>query len=404
MSPTASATFALEAALVSLAPDALLSLTNGAFSERWLAIARSRGIAAQELAVPWGSSVDPDELRRVLRKSRPEVVTVVHCETSTGVLNPIEELARVIRAESDALVLVDAVSSLAGAALETDGWGLDVVVTASQKALALPPGLAFFSVSERAWQRIETVESRGFYTDFLRYRDKHAQAGPITTPAIPLVYALDAQLDRILAEGVEARWRRHRDLAGRGRSSEGHAVRAYGVNGRSEEESMRCHRRRRATPQSRRNPVPPFGLGAVSGALRRCGSSTMAPHRLRRRALHRTRKRPQRDPRYFCHGLLGSLTETWSAAPASSMLLGSVRTRPLWLPGDSARARGRGPRRRTGTAGFRGRKRLRSFQEFESSFGHMAEIDESRPDRCRGDRLLATLTDTEKQGNGQFNA
>jgi aspartate aminotransferase-like enzyme len=206
---TSSATFALEAALVSLAPKRVLSLTNGAFSERWLAIARSHGIKAEELAVPWGSAIDPDLLRSALKKDTPEVVTMVHCETSTGVLNPIEELARVVREESDALALVDAVSSLAGAVVETDDWGLDVVVTASQKALGLPPGLAIFSVSERGWERMSSAQMRGFYTDFLRYRDKHEAGGPITTPAIPLIYALDAQLDRILDEGIEARWQRH---------------------------------------------------------------------------------------------------------------------------------------------------------------------------------------------------
>ncbi len=209
---TSSATFALEAALVSLAPERLLCLTNGAFSERWLAIARSHGIEAAQLAVEWGSAVDGDRLAAALREHRPDVVTVVHCETSTGVLNPIEELARVVREESASLVLVDAVSSLAGAQVEPEAWGLDVVVTASQKALGLPPGLSFFSVSERAWERVDRVERRGFYTDFRRYRDKHALAGPITTPAIPLVYALDEQLDHILAEGIEARWRRHHKL------------------------------------------------------------------------------------------------------------------------------------------------------------------------------------------------
>lgn len=209
---TSSATFALEAALVSLAPKRLLCVTNGAFSERWLAIARSRGIQAAQLELGWGEAADPEALAAAVREHRPEVVTMVHCETSTGVLNPVAELARAAREEGDALILVDAVSSLAGAPVETDDWGLDVVVTASQKALALPPGLALFAVSERAERRIESVTDRGFYTDFLRYRDKHARAGPITTPAIPLVYALDAQLDRILGEGMEARWSRHERL------------------------------------------------------------------------------------------------------------------------------------------------------------------------------------------------
>lgn len=209
---TSSATFVLEAALVSLAPERLLCVTNGAFSERWLTIARSRGLEAAELALPWGSAVDPARLREALERHRPDVVTMVHCETSTGVLNPIEALAREVSRAGEALVLVDAVSSLAGAAVEPDLWALDVVVTASQKALGLPPGLALFTLSDRAWQRVSKAARRGFYTDFARYRDKHAADGPITTPAIPLVYALDRQLNRILDEGIEARWQRHLDL------------------------------------------------------------------------------------------------------------------------------------------------------------------------------------------------
>lgn len=237
---TSSATFALEAALVSLAPKRLLALTNGAFSERWLAIARSHGLDAAQLATPWGSAVEPDLLRMAIRDRTPDVVTMVHCETSTGVLNPVEALARVVREESDALILVDAVSSLAGAALEMDAWGLDVVVSASQKALGLPPGLAFFSVSERAWERVAAVERRGYYTDFLRYRDKHAQDGPITTPAIPLIYALDAQLDRVHQEGIEARWQRHRDLETQTRTWAAGAGFQYASNANAGSPTVSC--------------------------------------------------------------------------------------------------------------------------------------------------------------------
>src|SRR4029453_5304650 len=104
-----------------------------------------------------GKAVDPDLVRQALRRARYDAVTMVHSETSSGALNPIAELARVVREESDALVVVDAVSSLGGAPVETDAWGLDVVLTASQKALALPPGLAFAAVSDRAEQRMRTV-------------------------------------------------------------------------------------------------------------------------------------------------------------------------------------------------------------------------------------------------------
>jgi aspartate aminotransferase-like enzyme len=217
MVATGSATLVMESALVSTVPPAgaVLNLTCGAFSERWHAIARALGRAADRVSVPWGEAIDPDLVRRALERGRYRAVTVVHNETSTGVINPLAEIARTIREQSDALVLVDAVSSLAGAPVETDAWGLDLVLTGSQKALAAPPGLAPFALSERAAARAEAVPHRGFYTDLLRYRTKHREGGTITTPAVSLFFALDRQLDRILAEGLEARWDRHRRLRDR---------------------------------------------------------------------------------------------------------------------------------------------------------------------------------------------
>jgi aspartate aminotransferase-like enzyme len=212
---TSSSTFVMEASLISTVESSVLNLTSGAFSERWHAITRSLGKDADRVSVPWGEAVDPELVRQALRRKRYEAVTVVHNETSTGVMNPVEEIARVVHEESDALVLVDAVSSLGGAPVETDAWGLDVVLAGTQKALALPPGMTVFSLSERAADRATTIEHRGFYTDLLRYRDKHRAGGTITTPAIPILYALDYQLDRILEEGIEQRWERHRGLSDR---------------------------------------------------------------------------------------------------------------------------------------------------------------------------------------------
>lgn len=217
MIATGSATLVMESALISTVPPggAVLNLTCGAFSERWHAIGRALGRAADRVAVPWGEAIDPDLMRRALARRRYRAVTVVHNETSTGVINPLAEIARAIREESDALVIVDAVSSLGGAPVETDAWGLDLVLAGSQKALAAPPGLAPFALSERAAVRAEAVPHRGFYTDLLRYRSKHREGGTITTPAVPLYFALDRQLDRIVAEGLEPRWERHRRLRDR---------------------------------------------------------------------------------------------------------------------------------------------------------------------------------------------
>jgi len=214
---TGSATLVMEMALSSTVRERVLYLTCGAFSERWQAIGRSLGREGDAVAVPWGQGVDPDLVRRALRrasgKAPYEAVTLVHNETSTGVVNPVAEIARVVREESDALLLVDSVSGLGGAPFETAQWGVDLVLVGGQKGLALPPGLTFFTFSDRLAERAAAIPHRGFYTDLLRYRDKHRTVGgTITTPAIPLLYAAEHQTRRILAEGMEARWRRHGGL------------------------------------------------------------------------------------------------------------------------------------------------------------------------------------------------
>ena len=213
MVATGSSTLFMEASLVSLAGGSVLHLVNGAFAERWLAIGRALGREADEVSVPWGDAVDPDLVRAAVRRKRYAAVTVVHNETSTGVVNPVEEIARVVREECDALVLVDAVSSLGGVPVESDAWHLDFVFAGVQKGIAAPPGLAVCTFSERAERRAESIAHRGFYTDLLRYRDKQREGGPITTPAIAECFALERQLQRIRAEGVEARWARHQSLA-----------------------------------------------------------------------------------------------------------------------------------------------------------------------------------------------
>ncbi len=212
MVATASSTLVMEGAIVSTVASDVLHLTCGAFAERWHQISLSHGRNADTVTAPWGQAIDPELVRRALRRKRYEAVAVTHNETSTGVLNPLAEIAAVVREESDALILVDAVSGLGGARLEADAWGLDVVLAGSQKALAVPPGLVFFTFSERAAERAAAIEHRGFYTDLLRYRDKHRAGGTITTPAMAQIYAADRQLDNMLEEGMEARWRRHLEL------------------------------------------------------------------------------------------------------------------------------------------------------------------------------------------------
>jgi aspartate aminotransferase-like enzyme len=209
---TGSATLVMETAVISTVTSEVLNLTCGAFGERWHAISLALGKKADKLDVPWGRAIEPDMVRQMLQRKSYEAVTLTHSETSTGVINPIQEIAAAIREESDALILVDAVSSLGGAPIETDEWGLDLVLASTQKALAVPPGLTLFSISERAAERAGGVANKGFYTDLLRYRDQHRKSGTITTPAVSILYALDRQLDVILEEGMEARWERHAAL------------------------------------------------------------------------------------------------------------------------------------------------------------------------------------------------
>jgi aspartate aminotransferase-like enzyme len=207
---TCSATGFMEMAVRSGVRQRALSLVSGAFGERFAAIVAAAGRDVVRLNVTPGQTIEPDMLDDAISRSEVDAVTVVHSETSTGALAPVEALAQVMRRHPDVLLLVDAVTSLAGSPVETDGWGLDFVFTGSQKALALPPGLALGVASERMLERANTIPERGAYLDVLAYDQAAAEMQPTNTPALSFYYGLDAQLKRIAAEGgVEARWRRH---------------------------------------------------------------------------------------------------------------------------------------------------------------------------------------------------
>ena len=205
-----------EAALRNTVRTRALVCVGGAFAERWYEIAAANGLSADRLDVPWGQPHDPEQVADAVRRSAYDAVAVVHNESSTGVENPVAEIAAVVRQISpDTLLLVDAVSSAGGVDLRPDAWGLDVLLTSSQKCLALPPGLAFAAVSDRTLERAAAIPQRGWYFDFVlldRYLKQHTTPA---TPAISLLYALDAQLERILAEGLPARFARHARMAER---------------------------------------------------------------------------------------------------------------------------------------------------------------------------------------------
>ena len=203
-----------EAAVRNCVRERALVCVNGAFSERWYQTVLANGKAADRVQVPWGQAIVPGKLEAALQKSRYDAVLLVHNETSTGVENPLEEIAHRLRELSpNTLLLVDAASSLGGAKIETDAWGVDVVFAPSQLCLSLPPGLGLISVSERALNFARQVAQRGYYFDFVELERAWRDNQTPSTPAMPLLFALEVQLQRILAEGLEARWARHRLMA-----------------------------------------------------------------------------------------------------------------------------------------------------------------------------------------------
>lgn len=210
-----------EAAVRNTVNKKALNCVNGAFSDRWRQVTEMNGKENEVLEVDWGKPILPKMVAERLATGEFDAITIVHNETSAGVENPIKEIAAEVRKApngDEIMILVDTVSGLSGARLAFDSWDLDVALTSSQKAFALPAGLAFCAVSDRAMAKAETVPNRGYYFDFLtldRYMQKNQTPA---TPAVSLLYALDRQLDDMMAEGVENRFARH--LAMRDRTIE----------------------------------------------------------------------------------------------------------------------------------------------------------------------------------------
>ncbi|TCP69873.1 pyridoxal-phosphate-dependent aminotransferase family protein [Baia soyae] len=209
---TSSGTSALEAAVINtLSPgDEALVIVTGAFGDRFAKIVERYGFTLHRLDIEWGKACRPEQLQAALQQHpKTKAVFVTYCETSTGVLNPIQELSQVVRTHSEALFIVDGVSCLGAVPCQMDDWGLDIVVTGSQKALMLPPGLAFIAVSERAWGEIEQNQTSSFYLDLLRYRDSLSQNTTPYTPAVSLLLGLKEALCMLEEEGLEQVFKRH---------------------------------------------------------------------------------------------------------------------------------------------------------------------------------------------------
>lgn len=209
---TSSAWGVMEGAILNLVAKKVLCCCSGAFSDKWIDVARRCGKEGEALQFDWGTPIDPAQIDAKLATGEFDVVTFIHNETSTGCMNPLAEVAAVVRKYEDVLLVTDTVSSFTVVPIEVDALGIDVLLTGSQKALALPPGLALFTVSERAFARAETIKDRGYYFDFIEFRSNQANSMTPSTPCISLIYGLEHQLDVMFAEGIDNRFARHARL------------------------------------------------------------------------------------------------------------------------------------------------------------------------------------------------
>lgn len=206
---TSSAWGVMEAAIRNLVTRGVLCCMCGAFSDKWLDVARRCGKNAEPLPVDWGKHIDHKEVDRALASGRFDTVTLIHNETSTGVMNPLPEICCTLAKYPDVALVLDTVSSFSAVPIAMDSLGIDVMLTGAQKALALPPGFSLFSVSEKAFGRAEKQLDRGYYFDFLEFRKQHADFMTPSTPSIGHIFALRSKLDEIFEEGLTNRYQRH---------------------------------------------------------------------------------------------------------------------------------------------------------------------------------------------------
>jgi len=210
-----SGTGAMECALTGVCSpgDKVITVEGGKFGERWGKIAKTFGLNPVNVPIEWGSAITPEKVKQLLDENPDaKAVCITHCETSTGVLTDVKGIAAIV-SKSNALLLVDAVSSLGAEELRTDEWGVDMVITGSQKAIMLPPGLAFLSVSERAQKRAAESKCASFYFKLSSYLKNLEKDTTPYTPAVSLIMALDKALEMIRKETVEKIWERHARLS-----------------------------------------------------------------------------------------------------------------------------------------------------------------------------------------------
>lgn len=206
---TSSAWGVMEGALRNLVRRKVLCLCCGAFSDKWFDVAKKLGYEADKIQVEWGEAIDPEAVRAKLAEGGFDTVTFIHSETSTGVLNDLEGVTEAVKSFPDVMLLVDTVSSLSTVPIHFDDLGADVMLAGVQKALALPPGLALFTVSEAAMARAKDTPNRGYYFDFLEFEKNDAKNNTPSTPCISILFGLQHILGEIEKEGLDARYARH---------------------------------------------------------------------------------------------------------------------------------------------------------------------------------------------------
>jgi aspartate aminotransferase-like enzyme len=209
---TSSAFGSMEGAIRNLVKKKVLSCMNGAFADKWNDVALRCGKQATALKFEWGQPVDPEAVRKELSTGAYDAITIIHNETSCGCMSDLAAVMKVVREFPDVISIVDTVSSFSALPIKKDELGIDVFISGSQKALALPPGLSFISASKRALDRAATIADRGYYFDLLEFQKNHENGMTPSTPVIPLIYALKSKLEDIKAEGAENRFARHARL------------------------------------------------------------------------------------------------------------------------------------------------------------------------------------------------
>jgi aspartate aminotransferase-like enzyme len=209
---TSSAWGVMEGSIRNVVKAKVLNCMNGAFSDKWNDVATRCGKQATALKFEWGQPVDPEAMRAELAKGGYDAVTIIHNETSCGCMSDLAAVMKVVRQFPNVISIIDVVSSFSAMPIPKDELGIDIMITGSQKALALPPGLSLLSVSKRALDRATAVTERGYYFDLIEFQKNHENGMTPSTPIIPIIYALRSKLDDIKAEGVEARYARHARL------------------------------------------------------------------------------------------------------------------------------------------------------------------------------------------------